>query len=135
MTSFRNPFKNAFWSNLGVGRSAPILEILEYSSGRGLAAALTLDQNSVFKGVSSSFLKNVFLSGEARRAKPDWLNLCVGQSDQIFEILSVFLRLDLIGRFACRAKLAERRLDLEPKCIPETVSARYSDGKIGYDTC
>ena len=45
----RGYLKNIFWPNLCVGRSYQILEILEYSSGLIFAAALTLDQNLIFK--------------------------------------------------------------------------------------
>jgi hypothetical protein len=53
---FRGYLKNVFWPNIGVGRSAPILEILEYYSGRNLAAALTLNQNPIFEIASSARL-------------------------------------------------------------------------------
>jgi hypothetical protein len=51
---FRDHLKNVFWPNFCVGRSVPILEILEYSSGWNLTAALTLNQNPIFEIVSIS---------------------------------------------------------------------------------
>jgi len=41
----RSYLKKAFGPNLCVGRSVQVIEILEYSSGLNLVAALTLNQN------------------------------------------------------------------------------------------
>ena len=48
----RSFLKKVFWSPAffgGIGRSVQILEILEYSSGLNLAAALILNQNPFFE--------------------------------------------------------------------------------------
>jgi hypothetical protein len=45
----RSYLKKVFWSNLIVGRSVQILEILEYSSGLNLTSAVTLNQNPIFE--------------------------------------------------------------------------------------
>jgi hypothetical protein len=45
----RSYLKKVFWPKLFVGRSAQILEILEYSSGLILAAAAILTQNPFFE--------------------------------------------------------------------------------------
>ena len=53
MNVFRSYLKKVFWPKLFVGRSAQILEILEYSSGLILAAAAILTQNPFFEMASS----------------------------------------------------------------------------------
>jgi len=63
---FRGYLKNVFWPNLGVGRSVPILEILEYSFGWNLAAALTLNQNPIFEIASSKAVQPQIISQTKR---------------------------------------------------------------------
>jgi hypothetical protein len=50
----RSHLKKVFWPNLGVGRSVQVLEILQYSSGLNLTAALTLNQNPFFEIASKN---------------------------------------------------------------------------------
>ena len=63
----RSYLKKVFWPKLFVGRSAQILEILEYSSGLILAAASILTQNPFFE----------MASNEGRRFAPSFIKILV----------------------------------------------------------
>jgi hypothetical protein len=45
----RTHLKNVFWSNLFVGTSFKILNILQYASGFKLGSAAILNQNPIFE--------------------------------------------------------------------------------------
>jgi hypothetical protein len=60
---YRSYLKKVFWPKLFVGRSAQILEILEYSSGLILTAASILNQNPFFEMTSNKFHRRVLPSG------------------------------------------------------------------------